>query len=497
MAEPSAVLDFEAELEALAQVEVFEEELRLFAQKRVVNSAESVKKSRKAHSDRKELLKSDLKKSTAFVKKLKVSINAEGIQQCIRDVDSLNLFLFISEIVSSIAATTFKATETAGIVSLCACLHQRYEEFTSALVSSLVHTLLAPLQEDDNEAGKRKRIQIRFIIELFQAGIFVEETFFCRLVRNLLGKQTQQSTTPPKENAPVDLLGMVTFVKYACETLIGIPPKKLALLKASMPSLETLPIKVFTSVAVCKELHSMVFNAYDNLCEDLVQAHYIYRKKEMKMEKDKLLHGSITEQKQTELDNSKRLYEKLLSVARSLSECLQTKMPDLAVAKEESDENIGISVWDASSANQSLNEAGGLYCDEETRSFYEVLPDLLSTVPLSTLGLSAEQAQALQEKEAAKRAREDSAEEVDRQEDKDAEEAMTSEAEQLSLDESAAATSAAADADKDEPGEVVDESRTARLATLLDEKLLDASNKKRADEFAVAFCYLNGCVLLE
>ena len=37
-------------------------------------------------------------------------------------------------------------------------------------------------------AGKRKRIQIRFIVELFQVGICLDDEFFCQLLRALVGK---------------------------------------------------------------------------------------------------------------------------------------------------------------------------------------------------------------------------------------------------------------------------------------------------------------------
>lgn len=49
-------------------------------------------------------------------------------------------------------------------------------------------SLLGPPADDDPEAGKKKRIQIRFMIELYQLGLFTEDDFFCQLLRSLLGK---------------------------------------------------------------------------------------------------------------------------------------------------------------------------------------------------------------------------------------------------------------------------------------------------------------------
>ena len=51
---------------------------------------------------------------------------------------------------------------------------------------------------------------------------------------------------------------------------------------------------------------------------------------------------------------------------------------------------MGISVWEGSKNADDMDAAGvgGMFGDAETRSFYEDLPDLLSMVPLTVLGLT-------------------------------------------------------------------------------------------------------------
>lgn len=87
-------------------------------------------------------LKSDLKKSTAYVKKLR-SINAESLQQCIRDAESLNLNLYLSEIVAAILEIGFKATDVPLMVKLVMMLHSRYDGFGETFATSLKDALLA------------------------------------------------------------------------------------------------------------------------------------------------------------------------------------------------------------------------------------------------------------------------------------------------------------------------------------------------------------------
>ena len=121
------------------------------------------------------------------------------MQQCIRDADILNLTLYSSEIVGAVLETTFKATDVPLVVQFSAVMHRRYEEYTTGLIGGLRSSLLATSTvapsssaaaggEDDKELGKKKRIQIRFAIELFQAGVWEDEAFFLELLRLLLGK---------------------------------------------------------------------------------------------------------------------------------------------------------------------------------------------------------------------------------------------------------------------------------------------------------------------
>lgn len=179
--------DFEAQLEALAALQQLQVEKDQAHAIRQSNTLQQVETSRQSFRKSPQV-KSDVKKSTAFVKKLK-NITTEVIQQCIRDMEVLNLSLYISEIVNSILSISFKATDCTNMVKLCQSLHQKYEEFTEPLVQGLKQALLSISNEDqDVENNKRKRIQIRFMIELFQVGLFTEEEFFMQLMRQLLGK---------------------------------------------------------------------------------------------------------------------------------------------------------------------------------------------------------------------------------------------------------------------------------------------------------------------
>lgn len=130
----------------------------------------------------------------------------------------------------------------------------------------------------------------------------------------------------------VDLQGIGTMVKYGSEVVFAYLPRKLAELAAKTgKAAESMPVKAIVQPKVAAELRAMLNETFQQLCGDLVVAHQSFRTKEAKMEKDKLIHGTITEAKQLEFDNAKKLYEKLFSIVSTLSECMAQEMPVLEV----------------------------------------------------------------------------------------------------------------------------------------------------------------------
>ena len=175
----------EEKLNSIQQLEILRDEVNEIHRIRQSNSLAAVTITRRQHEANK--LKSDLKKTTAYVKKLR-SINTEGLQQCIRDSDSLNLSLYISEIVGALLETNFKATDVPSIALLSTCLHKKYEDFTLGIIPGLRTVLLNQPSDEDKDAGKKKRIQIRFALELFQLGVWTDESFLIELLAFILGK---------------------------------------------------------------------------------------------------------------------------------------------------------------------------------------------------------------------------------------------------------------------------------------------------------------------
>lgn len=183
---------FESELQALAKLESIQADVAArFKARDDLANPQNLKLARQSHQDNKKSLKSDVKKTAVFVNKLR-SINSEALAQCVRDVDALNLTLYVSEIVTALSEVSFKPQDVPAIVKLCCALHKRYEEFAPSLLDRLKQSMLTPLTSANDENNlKKRRIQIRLIVELFDSGFFVEEDFFISLMKLLTGKSNE------------------------------------------------------------------------------------------------------------------------------------------------------------------------------------------------------------------------------------------------------------------------------------------------------------------
>ena len=258
-----------------------------------------VSKFRQQHEDTKKAqLKSDLKKCTAFSKKIK-AVTPDGLQQCVKNIDALNLSNYVSEIAAAVIEVNYKITDVPLITQICIGLHRRYDEFTTPLLSGLRDNLLSLSDDADKDAAKKKRIQLRLFIELFQVGLHDDEGFFVQLLTKLVGKSRGSNDGKKK---PIDLPGLQVFMKFASEVLVGYVPSKLkTLARQAGVKEEEVPSKCLTSSACSRDLQMLVEDVFNTLCNGLKQAHKDMCSRRKKYDKDIGIHGALSDAKQAEM----------------------------------------------------------------------------------------------------------------------------------------------------------------------------------------------------
>ena len=132
------------------------------------NTEENVKKQRLDRMENKKKLKSDVKLSTAFVKKVG-QINESNAEALAKDVlTKLNLNRYVGEIVNAILKAPLKLKDISKVSIFCSAMHQRYEDFTNLFTEELEEMIEENLSLKTPEKADivKRRICLRLLGEL-------------------------------------------------------------------------------------------------------------------------------------------------------------------------------------------------------------------------------------------------------------------------------------------------------------------------------------------
>ncbi|KAG7177035.1 Regulator of nonsense transcripts 2-like [Homarus americanus] len=214
----------------LGYIQEAEERLARKAELRVQNLAVA--------KDRPELntamLDSSLKKNTAFIKKLK-NLTESQHDSLIRDLQSLNLTKYVSEVAQAVVEAKLKMSDITTAVHLCSLLHQRYHDFASTLLENW-QKVLSPKKDEKacrNTNMSKLRVDLRLYAELITAGIFAPKEGL-PLLGNVL---TTLVTSDKEEHQNISVL--LTFCRHCGEDYMGLVPRKIRLLADQFQAEET------------------------------------------------------------------------------------------------------------------------------------------------------------------------------------------------------------------------------------------------------------------
>ena len=391
---------------------------------------------------------SDLKKCTAFVKKIKSGAypTSTELSSPNNPIKTLNLTRYVEEVAAAIIEPSqkIKPSDVPGLVLLCVEMHRRYDGFASVLVPSLMSSVTGQGSEDENTLPKR--LCLRILTEFVLHGIITDLKPIIKIVSDAAG------ATDGKEYVVTDPNLVVTFAKTGGLELTGVVPRTfraeceklqkeidgkgeglIDMIRESgvdqtsepnqeeksnientdleTPFVPSLPIKFITearsiideynsitsnSVAVPKPtsniLHTHCDGAYRSLSNSYLATHKRLLKLEKRCDQDRLLQGNLSEAREKGLTDARTLLENLKKSVDTLSDILDVDPPVLQSSDDDEEGNAesgdgkGISLWTKN--ENDTDENLGPFDDEETRAFYCDVPDLLSTKPAALLGLS-------------------------------------------------------------------------------------------------------------
>jgi len=482
-------------------------------------TAEYILTSRKEFEVGKKSLKSDLKKCTAFVKKIKTggawSMTPDAL---VKDASSLNLSRYVEEVVAAVLEAKLKLTDLPVVLTLCKTMNLRYPTFLSALMTGLwkvVHS-----KPTDADTSKLRRVYVRLLTELLLNGLATETKPLMKLIAEASGgKDGSYNVT--------DASVVVAFVKAAGFEIFGTKPtsiqrysrligdeilkkaeeekdigdddnsnkpvlitdKQVSEGKNLLENLDRVMVERAVSPEISNKYLGHCKGAYGFLSKALVNTDMKLQKMEKRCEQDRLLAGSLTEAREKGLQDARKLRESLEKSVEAMSDILDLPLPKLVKETEEETEGgTGVEVWTKDGGDDNDTDFGP-FDDEETRAFYCDVPDFLTTVPPALLGLSAEE---IEKRKAANEVKFGSVFGDDNENDGDAIAAEVAASSEAELEAAEKQEDKETGDDNEESKEENQDTPHFKLMVLLEQELPECSRREQIDEISEKFCTNHG-----
>jgi hypothetical protein len=327
-AEDKARLELEEELEAQAQIEEARKEENERQQLRAANNEEAVAKTRKETSTSKSL-KSDLKKTTGVVKKIRMLSESNCAALC-KDIQTLKLARYISEIVIAFVEANLKTSDVSAAVKVISMFHQRYTEFTAPLIAALTDYMLPSKDQkmvaaEGNERDPRKqRVLLRMVTELTNVGVITDKKILLDIVQNLCQKPQSTSQNQNAEarqalkkeranklsllaslcrHAGQDLLGkkrqckrkkcILLTVFALLKTHAGITSRKQQALEKRCATDPVVRVQVF-SEQMQQQFRKLLMDNFDSVVELLLNEHELLQTRQTRINTERLNRGEVS-----------------------------------------------------------------------------------------------------------------------------------------------------------------------------------------------------------
>ncbi|KAL3581463.1 hypothetical protein D5086_015795 [Populus alba] len=322
-------------------------------------------------------LDSSIKRNTAVIKKLK-QINEEQKEGLMEDLRNVNLSKFVSEAVTSICDAKLRTSDIQAAVQICSLLHQRYKDFSPSLVQGLLKVFFPgksgeDLDVDKNSKAMKKRSTLKLLLELYFVGVTEDSSIFINIIKDL----TSIENLKDRDTTQTNLTLLASFARQG-RVFLGLP--------LSGQETQEEFLKGLSITTDQKKIFRKAFHTYYDVVAELLQSEHASLR-QMEHENAKMLNakGELSDDNVSSYEKLRKSYDQLYRNVSSLAEALDMQPP---VMPEDGHTTRVTSGEDASSTaagkDTSLLEA--LWDDEDTRAFYECLPDLRAFVPAVLLG---------------------------------------------------------------------------------------------------------------
>ncbi|KAK9911705.1 hypothetical protein M0R45_035600 [Rubus argutus] len=293
-------------------------------------------------------LDSSIKRNTAVIKKLK-QINEEQREGLMDDLRGVNLSKFVSEAVTAICDAKLRSSDIQAAVQICSLLHQR------------------------NLRAMKKRSTLKLLLELYFVGVIEDGGIFVNIIKDL----TSGEHLKDRDTTQTNLTLLASFARQG-RMFLG--------LQLSGPEIHEEFFKGLNITADQKKFFKKAFQTYYETVAELLQSEHTSLR-QMEHENSRILNakGELSDDSASSYEKLRKSYDHLYRNVSSLAEALDMQPP---VMPEDGHTTRVTSGEDASSpaAGKDSSVLEAIWDDEDTRAFYECLPDLRAFVPAVLLG---------------------------------------------------------------------------------------------------------------
>ncbi|KAG2652513.1 hypothetical protein PVAP13_1NG357700 [Panicum virgatum] len=334
-----------------------DEEARLEEHKKIIDQKTSLRQSNlnpeRPDANYLRTLDSSIKRNTTVIKKLK-TINDEQKDGLMDELKSVNLSKFVSEAVSYICEAKLR----------------------SADIQAAVQVFFPGKSGDDLDADKtsramKKRSTLKLLIELYFVGIVEDASIFVNIIKDL----TSAEHLKDREATQTNLSLLSTFARQG-RFLVGLQSHGQEAYDEFFKDLNVTADQKFFK----KALNSY----YDAVAELLQSEHASLRLMEAENAKVLSAKGELSDENTASYEKLRKSFDQLLRGVSSLAEALDMQPPVMPDDGNTTRVTTGTDVSPSSGKESSALEP--IWDDEDTKAFYESLPDLRAFVPAVLLG---------------------------------------------------------------------------------------------------------------
>ncbi|KAG1331382.1 hypothetical protein COCNU_02G013500 [Cocos nucifera] len=321
-------------------------------------------------------LDSSIKRNTAVIKKLK-QINDEQREGLMDELRSVNLSKFVSEAAAAISDAKLRTSDIQAAVQVCSLLHQRYKDFSPCFIQGLLKVFFPgkcgdDLDTDKNMRAIKKRSTLKLLMELYFVGVVDDVCIFVNIIKDLTSLDHLRDRDVTQTN-----LSLLTSFARQGRYFLGL----------YQPGQEVHDefFKGLNVTADQKKFFKKAFHSYYDAVAELIQSEH---NPDYTFICYFILYTCFL-LVDTTLASFLNLEEIILpnngSVLVNLAEALDMQPPVMPDDRHTTRVTTSVEVSSSASGKESsLLEP--VWDDEDTRAFYESLPDLRAFVPSVLLG---------------------------------------------------------------------------------------------------------------